>query len=136
MSRVIAGELGTVAVAFFSGVLITVVYDVLRVFRRVIAHGNVWIGIEDCILWIWTSLWTFSVMYRENDGSLRMYTILTMVLGMIVYHQTISEPLVRFLGSVFRKLFRFFLYPFKVLKNYIIFWGKKLKKLFNRLIMK
>ena len=136
MSQVIAGELKTVAAAFFSGALITVVYDMLRIFRRVIAHGNVWIGIEDFVFWIWTALWTFSVMYRENDGSLRMYTVVAMVLGMIVYHQTISEPLVRLLGSIFRKMFRFLIYPLKLLKIYIKFLGKKLKKLIDRIIIK
>ena len=136
MSQVIAGELKTVAAAFFSGALITVVYDMLRIFRRVIAHGNVWIGIEDFVFWIWTALWTFSVMYRENDGSLRMYTVVAMVLGMIVYHQTISEPLVRLLGSFFRKMFRFLIYPLKLLKIYIKFLGKKLKKLIDRIIIK
>lgn len=136
MSQVITEELGTAATAFFSGVLITLVYDVLRIFRRGIAHGNLWIGVEDFIFWIWTALWTFSVLYRENDGSLRMYTIAAMILGMIVYHQTISEPLVRMLGSFFRKLLRFLLYPLKMFKIYIIFFGKKLKKLIDRLIIK
>lgn len=136
MSRVILEELQTVGVAFLSGALITVVYDVLRIFRRVIAHGNLWIGIEDFLFWIWTALWSFSVLYRENDGSLRMYTIIAMVSGMLIYHQTISEPLVRFLGRFLKKLLGILLYPFQLLKIYIIFFAKKLKMLINRIIMK
>ena len=59
---------------------------------------------EDLIFWIWTSLWIFSVLYRENDGSLRMYTMIAMALGMIVYHWLVGEPVVKFLGKLLKKI--------------------------------
>lgn len=108
MSGVILEELRVAGVAVISGAYITIVYDVIRIFRRLIPHGNVWIGIEDFFFWIWTALWVFSVLYRENDGSLRIYTILAMVLGMFLYHQTISEPLVGFFGKMIKKLKKLF----------------------------
>ena len=104
MSGVILEELRVAGVAILSGAVITIVYDCLRIFRRIIPHGNVWIGIEDFFFWMWTALWVFSVLYRENDGSLRSYTILSMVIGMFLYHQTISEPLVGFFGKMINQL--------------------------------
>ena len=104
MSGVILEELRVAGVAILSGAVITVVYDCLRIFRRIIPHGNIWIGIEDFFFWMWTALWVFSVLYRENDGSLRSYTILSMVIGMFLYHQTISEPLVGFFGKIINRL--------------------------------
>lgn len=104
ISKSILAELKTAWVALFSGALITVVYDVLRIFRRIISHGNLWIGIEDFFFWIWTTFWIFSVLYRENDGNLRIYTILFMVLGMFLYHRIIGEPLVNITGKVLKKL--------------------------------
>lgn len=104
MSGGILQELRVVGVAFLSGALITFVYDLIRIFRRIIPHGNVWIGIEDFFFWIWTSLWIFSVLYRENDGSLRLYTILTMALGMIIYHRYVGEPFVRIVGKLLKKI--------------------------------
>lgn len=103
MSDVILQELQVAGVTFFSGTLITFVYDLLRIFRRIIPHGNVWIGIEDFFFWIWTSLWIFSVFYRENDGSLRLYTVLAMACGMIVYHKFVGEPFVRVTGKLLKK---------------------------------
>ena len=104
ISESILAELKTAWVAFLSGALITVVYDVLRIFRRMLSHGNLWIGIEDFFFWIWTTFWIFSVLYRENDGNLRIYTILFMVLGMLLYHRIIGEPVVNITGKVLKKV--------------------------------
>lgn len=136
MSEVIAGELQVAGIAFLYGAVITVVYDLIRIFRRVIAHGNFWIGVEDFLFWIWTSLWIFSVLYRENDGSFRMYTIFAMVLGMIFYHKTMSEPLVNVVGKTLRKVVLFVGRPIKWMKINISFLGKKLKKKIQSIIIK
>ena len=136
MSDVIAGELQVAGTAFLHGAVITVVYDLIRIFRRVIAHGNFWIGVEDFLFWIWTSLWIFSVLYRENDGSFRMYTIFAMVLGMIFYHKTMSEPLVNVVGKTIRKVVLFVGRPIKWMKINISFLGKKLKKKIQSIIIK
>lgn len=128
MSPDILEELMVVGSAFVNGAFVTVVYDGLRVFRRIISHGNFFVGVEDLVFWIWTAFWMFSVLYRGNDGELRFYTLLAMALGMIVYHRTISEPLVEFLGKIGRKIVKLLCYPLKMVKIYIIFFGKKLKK--------
>ena len=104
MSEVILAEFETVGTAIVSGAFITFVYDLLRIFRRVLPHGNVWIGVEDFFFWIWTTFWIFSVLYRENDGSLRFYTIFAMVLGMVVYHQSVSDFFVNLIAKILKKL--------------------------------
>lgn len=104
MSEVILAEFETVGTAIVSGAFITFVYDLLRIFRRVLPHGNVWIGVEDFFFWIWTTFWIFSVLYRENDGSLRFYTILAMVLGMVVYHRSVSDFFVNLIAKILKKL--------------------------------
>lgn len=136
MSPGIAKELQVVAVALVQGAMITFVYDVIRIFRRLISHGNLWIAVEDGLFWIWTSLRIFSVLYRENDGSFRMYTILTMTAGMLLYHNTIGEPFVKFMGIFLRKLFGILGYPLKKIKIYISFMENKLKNWICRIIIK
>lgn len=120
MSAVIIEELRTIGIAFVSGVFITFIYDLMRIFRRIISHGNLWIGVEDFLFWIWTSFWIFSVLYRTNDGSLRIYTILAMLLGMIIYHKTVSEAFVRITGGFLKKILRFLVLPLKKLWKAII----------------
>ena len=113
ISGQIIKELESVGSVFLSGALITLVYDCLRIFRRVMVHGNFWIGIEDFVFWIWTTFWMFSVLYRENDGSLRMYTILLMVAGMLVYHYVISEFFVKVMAGILNGFLRILFLPLK-----------------------
>lgn len=117
MSGVILGELQVVGTAFLSGALITFVYDLLRIFRRAVRHGNMWIGVEDAFFWIWAAFWIFSVLYRENDGSFRSYTLLSMAAGMIIYNRTVSGTFVKIMGKILRKLVLFFVFPLKFLKK-------------------
>lgn len=136
MSAGILEELRVVGIAVVYGAAITFVYDLIRIFRRIIAHGNFWIGLEDFLFWIWTSLWSFSVLYRENDGNLRMYTIGSMVLGMILYHQLISEFFVKISAKILKRILGILLFPLKKVKIYIIFCGKKLKNILEAIIIK
>ena len=136
MSAGILEELRVVGIAVVYGAAITFVYDLIRIFRRIIAHGNFWIGVEDFFFWIWTSLWSFSVLYRENDGNLRMYTIGSMVLGMILYHQLISEIFVKISAKVLKRVLTILLYPLQKVKINIIFCGKKLKNMMEEIIIK
>ena len=123
-------------IAVVYGAAITFVYDLIRIFRRIIAHGNFWIGVEDFFFWIWTSLWSFSVLYRENDGNLRMYTIGSMVLGMILYHQLISEIFVKISAKVLKRVLTILQNPLQKVKINIIFCGKKLKNMMEEIIIK
>ena len=46
-------------------------YDILRIFRRILPHGNIWIGVEDFLYWIIFTGVVFVLLYRENDGMVR-----------------------------------------------------------------
>lgn len=129
MTGGITAEFLSVASALLCGAAVTFVYDLLRIFRRVFPHGSLWIGIEDAFFWLWTAFWTFSVLYRENDGSFRGYTLLSMAAGMIAYHAFFSTPFVECAGKIFKKAVNFILFPLKSCR-------KKLKNLRQGLIMR
>ena len=39
--------------AFLMGIYITFVYDILRIFRRVIPHKDLMVSLEDLVFWIY-----------------------------------------------------------------------------------
>lgn len=87
MSARIVGELEFFARAFLWGIGITLVYDGLRLFRLLVRHGNVWVAVEDLLYWILYALLLFRMMYLENDGMIRGFAMLAVLLGMLLYLQ-------------------------------------------------
>lgn len=78
------------------GVAITFLYDILRILRRVIRHGNLLLSFEDLLFWTGCAVSIFYLLYRENNGTLRWFAILGAMVGMLIYKATISRCFVRY----------------------------------------
>lgn len=100
MSMTIRYELQLLFASLAVGICLMVVYDGLRVFRTLVPHGNFWTGIEDAVYWAASSITTFLLLFRQNDGILRWYAILGVLMGMLVYNLTVSRILLRLLKKV------------------------------------
>lgn len=81
------------------GVILIFVYDLLRIARRLKTHGTFLVGLEDFLFWAGSAVAIFAMMYRENDGYLRGFSIGGVVIGMLLYSFTLSPLVVK--GSVF-----------------------------------
>lgn len=73
------------------GAWLMVVYDCLRLFRLMVRHGSVLVGIEDFFYWIYAGLAVFMLLYEQNDGVLRAYVIAGVFGGMILYDRLVSR---------------------------------------------
>jgi spore cortex biosynthesis protein YabQ len=82
--------------ALLMGIFITFVYDILRIFRRVIPHGNWLISLEDIGFWIYCSVKVFLLMYHESNGTLRWFAVLGAMVGMVLYKVLISPLFVKY----------------------------------------
>ena len=60
---------------FLLGIVITLVYDVLRLLRYLIPHNHAVIAGEDLIFWIVTGFVVFDMFLRESNGSIRFFSI-------------------------------------------------------------
>ncbi|MBQ7841574.1 MAG: spore cortex biosynthesis protein YabQ [Lachnospiraceae bacterium] len=97
---------------------VTFVYDCLRICRRVIPHHTFWISLEDLFYWIFVSISIFYLLYRENNGAFRWFSILGAGIGMILFQKTVGRIFVRYCSAMLlwiRKkteaLIRWFLRP-------------------------
>ena len=98
-----SGESIFVLHAFRMGVMITFLYDCLRVLRRVISHSSFWVSLEDLLFWCFCASEVFVMMYRVSDGILRWYAVVGALAGMFLYLHTFSKPFVRLVSSGLRK---------------------------------
>lgn len=118
MSPGIMWELQFFGLAVLRGVGILMLYDLLRIFRRVVPHGVWLIAAEDVLYWIGTALLVFQLLYRENDGAVRGYALFAVAVGMLLYHQTLSNWMVEHIAGILKLIFGIVLKPFRLI------WGK------------
>lgn len=81
------------------GVLIGLVYDGFRIWRRVILHSTFWVAVEDLLFWIFCGSRVFELMYRMSNGTLRWFAIFGGAGGILLYHKLVSPWLVRILSA-------------------------------------
>lgn len=111
--------------ALLMGIFITFVYDVIRIFRRVIPHNSFFVSLEDMGFWIYCGGSVFLLMYHESNGELRWFAVLGAVVGMLLYKKLFSPLFVKYVSLILskvlagvRKIIRWLLRP----------WGILLKK--------
>ncbi len=90
--------------ALIMGIFITFVYDILRIFRRVIPHNNFWISVEDLFFWIYCTAEVFLLMYHQGNGTLRWFAVLGAFIGMGSYKKLISPFFVKYITMLLNKL--------------------------------
>ena len=84
-------EIQLTGVSLLTGAWLMMCYDILRVFRILVRHGNLWVGAEDFLYWIYAGVTAFLLLYRENDGKLRAYVIAGIFVGMVIYDRFFSR---------------------------------------------
>ena len=90
--------------ALLMGVFITFIYDILRIFRRVVPHGGFLVALEDIAFWIYCAAEVFLLMYHESDGTLRWFAVLGAMIGMFSYKKIISTFFVKYVSLLIQKL--------------------------------
>lgn len=89
---------------FVTGVVITFIYDQIRIVRRVLPHGSVLVAIEDLLFWLFAGIVIFSLLYRMNAGTLRWFAVFGLATGMFLYKKIFRDFLVNFMSTVIRRI--------------------------------
>lgn len=113
MSQNIINEVYFFACCVLTGIAVISMYDVLRIFRRIVKHGVFAVGVEDFFYWVASSFFVFHMLYIRNDGIIRGFAILAIVLGMILYNVTISHWLVKYISLILNKIITIVTSPIK-----------------------
>lgn len=116
ISETIGQEVSVLGIAVLVGAGLFLFYDIVRIFRRIIPHGVIWVGVEDVVYWLICTGVVFVMLYHENDGMVRGFALGGIVFGMLLYYLVFSRLMIRinvtiwkavsgFLGRVFLLLF-------------------------------
>ncbi len=97
MSEVVRGEVFFFFTSMITGILLVWSYDIFRIFRKVVPHHSIAVNAEDLLYWFLTALIIFGMIFEQNDGALRGYAFVGILIG--VWLQYTVE-------SFFRKILR------------------------------
>ena len=89
--------------AILTGVLLLLLYDGIRIFRRVCRHKVFFVNMEDFLYWIASSIIIFVVLVKENNGIIRWFFVLGMFIGMLIYHFSVSHYFVTSISFLIKK---------------------------------
>ena len=109
MNQNIIPELYFFAASLTVGFALAILYDLLRIFRRLLRHSLFFVSVEDFLFWFIAGVVGFYIIYVYNDGIIRLYAIVGMLLAAVLYYCCCSRTIVRF-GTWLCKLF---LNPFR-----------------------
>lgn len=143
VSETIGQEAVLLGTSILLGAALFLVYDVLRILRRVVPHGNLWIGLEDFIYWLICTAAVFVLLYRENDGMVRGFAFGGIVIGMLLYYVILSRWMIKVnvfvlskVCGLFKKILGGIFGPLaKIGKKFTVFLIKRLKKVWRAVKM-
>ena len=74
-------EAGVFLYAGLTGMTVWFFYGILICLRKIIPHTFLFVGVEDFLFWIGTSIYIFRKMYDTTYGSIRWLFVLGVVCG-------------------------------------------------------
>ncbi|MCI5602977.1 MAG: spore cortex biosynthesis protein YabQ [Lachnospiraceae bacterium] len=128
MSGEIINEVDIFFRAIILGVVFALIYDFIRIIRRIVFKSFIIMGLEDILYWLIMAVMTCVFLYKVNGGVIRSYIITGIAAGMILYELSIGRFAVKYLTIalkfILRKICKIFEKIWKMLH-----WG--LKKVFK-----
>lgn len=98
-----------------TGVIIGVLFDFFRILRRSIKTPNVITYIEDILFWILTGLLVLYNIWYFNNGEIRIYMFLGIILGILIYMSTLSNIIIKIFSKILQTIIKVLEIPFKTI---------------------
>lgn len=98
-----------------TGVAIGVLFDFFRILRRTIKTSNVITYVEDVLFWILTGLLVLYNIWYFNNGEIRIFMFLGIILGVLIYMSTLSNILINIFSKILQTIIRILEVPIKTI---------------------
>ena len=99
----------------FTGVIIGVLFDIFRILRKTIKTSNILTYIEDVLFWILTGLLILYTIWYFNNGEIRIFMFLGIIVGVLIYMSTLSNIIVKVFSKILQTIIKILELPFKTI---------------------
>ena len=80
-----------------NGIIIGLLFDIFRILRRSFKTSDGITYIQDVLFWILTGLLILYNIWYFNDGEIRIFMFLGIIMGVLIYMSTLSNILIKLL---------------------------------------
>lgn len=115
-----------------NGVLIGFLFDIFRIIRKTFKTTDLATYIQDIVFWIMTGIMTLAFIFYYNNGEIRFYVFLGIILGIITYILTISKYII----NVSVKILNYIKKIVFVVINIVLIPLKAVMKIVNKFLFK
>lgn len=119
-----------------TGVIIGILFDFFRILRRTIKTSNFITYIEDILFWILTGFLILYNIWCFNNGEIRIYMFLGIILGVLIYMLTLSSILIKIFSKILRTLINMLKLPFKTIISVFRKIVTSIEKIFTKITKK
>ncbi|MCT4597513.1 MAG: spore cortex biosynthesis protein YabQ [Vallitalea sp.] len=139
MNNLVSTQAITFMLSVLNGLFLGVIYDFIRIFRRIIKHSRLVVNVEDFIFWVFGSLIIFIEIFNNNDGTIRGFLYIGVFLGLILYFLLISKwvltifmKLYGIIKKILAFIFKIIIKPIKLIFHPLIIIHRKAYKLLKK----
>lgn len=98
-----------------TGVIIGILFDFFRILRRSIKTIDIITYIEDILFWVLTGLLILFNIWYFNNGEIRVYMFLGIIIGNLIYMSTLSAIIIGIFSKVLQMLIKILEIPFETI---------------------
>lgn len=105
-----------------NGILLGIIFDMFRVSRRSFKTSDMVTYIEDIAFWIISGVITLYFIFFFNNGQIRLYIFLGIILGVAFYILTLSKYFIKinvaiigFIKEIVSKVYHIIAFPFLII---------------------
>ena len=102
-----------------TGVAIGLLFDFFRILRRSIKTNNLITYIEDILFWMLTGLLILYNIWYFNDGEIRIYIFIGIIMGLLVYMSTLSSILIKIFTKILQTIIKVLKFPIKTIISFL-----------------
>lgn len=99
------------------GILIGIVFDIFRIIRRSFKTPDFITYIEDILFWIISGTLLLFCIFTFNNGELRLYLFVSIILGNLLYLFTLSKYFIKISTYLINILKKILYYPYSIIKK-------------------
>lgn len=115
-----------------TGALIGALFDIFRILRRSFKTADWLTYLQDIIFWILAGCIMLFSIFIFNNGQIRSYVFIGMLLGIILYMIAISKIFVKFSVTIIKFIKKILSYPINLIKNILLKLIKPILKLLEK----